>query len=234
MRHPEIPSLAPPAPESPPCFRPFGVFRRRPASPRGSASLHLGQHIQQERKRSHGDGKDIRRGRGRAAALQGLGRLRRLQGRRRSGRRQAGYQALQHHDPAAQCHRFAAHGPCLQQHAAGHPGALETDAGLRHALAARHRPCRHRHADGDGTRHGRARRTDAARNGSRRLCAARLGTEDQVARHDHRTAEASGRFARLVARGLYHVRRARSARRARTAISTTPSSRSLSTCTTRA
>jgi valyl-tRNA synthetase len=75
-----------------------------------------------------------------------------------------GARALLHHDPAAQRHRLAAHGPRLQQHAAGHPDALAPDARRRHALAAGHRPCRHRHPDGRRARTGRRRRASRRRD----------------------------------------------------------------------
>jgi valyl-tRNA synthetase len=76
----------------------------------------------------------------------------------------------------------AAHGPCLQQHAAGHPDALAPDARLRHAVAAGHRPCRHRHADGGGARAGEERRTGPPRDGARGLRREGLGVEGPVAR----------------------------------------------------
>ncbi len=50
-----------------------------------------------------------------------------------------------HRDPAAQCHRAAAYRPRPQQHAAGHAGALRAHARQGRAVAAGHRPCRHRH-----------------------------------------------------------------------------------------
>jgi valyl-tRNA synthetase len=59
-----------------------------------------------------------------------------------------GRRDLLHHDPAAERHRLPAHGPRVQQHAPGHPRPLAPDARLRHAVAAGHRPCRHRDADG--------------------------------------------------------------------------------------
>ena len=56
--------------------------------------------------------------------------------------------ALHHHDPAAERHRQPAHGPRADHHAAGHADPLAAHAGPRRAVAARHRPRRHRHADG--------------------------------------------------------------------------------------
>ena len=56
--------------------------------------------------------------------------------------------AVHHHDPAAERHRQPAHGPRADVHRAGHADPLAAHAGPRRAVAARHRPCRHRDADG--------------------------------------------------------------------------------------
>ncbi len=56
--------------------------------------------------------------------------------------------ALYHHDAAAQRHRQPAYGPCAELHPAGHPDPLSPHARARRAVAAGHRPCRHRHPDG--------------------------------------------------------------------------------------
>ncbi len=61
--------------------------------------------------------------------------------------RTRGRRLLHHRHPAAQRHRRPAHGPRAQQHLPGHPHPLAPHAGLQHALGARHRPRRHRHAE---------------------------------------------------------------------------------------
>jgi valyl-tRNA synthetase len=65
------------------------------------------------------------------------------------GRKPQG-RCLHHRDPAAQCDGLAAHGACPQQHHPGHPRPLRADARQGRAVAAGHRPCGHRHADGGG------------------------------------------------------------------------------------
>ena len=77
--------------------------------------------------------------------------------------------ALHHHDPAAERHRQPAHGPCADLHHPGHADPLAADAGPRRAVAAGHRPCRHRHADGGGAAAGGARATGPPRDGPRGL-----------------------------------------------------------------
>ena len=64
-------------------------------------------------------------------------------------------------DSAAECHRHPDARPCPQQHDPGHSRAPGADAGLRGALAAGHRSCRHRHPD-------RRRETPAQRQKRRR------------------------------------------------------------------
>ena len=118
------------------------------------------------------------------------------------------------HDPAAQRDRRAACRPRLQQHAAGHPDPLAPDARLRHALAARHRPCRHRHPAG------RWRSELAANAASPR--APRWAREEFVAKVWEWKAQSGGTIVdqlkrlgaslRLVAQRLHHVRRAGRAR----------------------
>ena len=54
---------------------------------------------------------------------------------------------LLHPAAAAQRHRHAAHGARVPAHADGRAHALSPHARLQHAVAARHRPRRHRHAD---------------------------------------------------------------------------------------
>jgi hypothetical protein len=100
------------------------------------------------------------------------------------GECQARRRKLFRDDPAAERDRLAAHGPCLQQHAAGHPDPLAPDEGRRHALAAGDRPCRHRHPDGDRTRDGAAAGTStAATMGREEVPGPRLAAEAEVARH---------------------------------------------------
>ena len=77
-------------------------------------------------------------------------------------------EALHHRHPAAEHHRAAAYGTRPRRDAAGHPDPLAADAGLRGALAARHRPRvdRHRGEDrrGHAARRASPRRTSAARD----------------------------------------------------------------------
>ena len=61
-----------------------------------------------------------------------------------------GGDALLHHDPAAQRHRHPAHGSRLPAHAHGRADPLSPHARFPGAVAAGHRPRRHRHADGRG------------------------------------------------------------------------------------
>ena len=63
-------------------------------------------------------------------------------------RAQRGQAALHDRHSAAERDRGPAPGPRPEQHAARHPHPPEADAGLRDALDARHRPCRHRHPGG--------------------------------------------------------------------------------------
>ena len=130
----------------------------------------------------------------------------RQQGLPRRGECQARRGKLLRDDPAAERDGVAAYGARLQQHVAGHPDALAPDEGSRHAVAARNGPCGDRHPDGDGARDGRQGRAVAARDGARCLYPAGLGTEAEIARHDHRPVATAGLFLRLGPRGLYHVR----------------------------
>ena len=78
--------------------------------------------------------------------------------------------AVLHPAAAAERHRHAAHGACVPADADGRADPLPPDARRQHAVAARHRPRRHRHADrrraaAEGA--GRVARTiSAARNSS--------------------------------------------------------------------
>ena len=122
--------------------------------------------------------------------------------------RARGRAALQHRDPAAERDRLAAHGACAQQHPSGHFVPVRADARQGRAVAARHRPCRHRNADG-----GRAAVDGAAgalppRHGPREIPRARVGLEGGVGRHHRQPAQAARRVLRLVARALHDGRRA--------------------------
>ncbi len=74
---------------------------------------------------------------------------------------------LRDHDAAAQRDGAAAHGPRSQQHAAGRRHPVRADARPTSALAAGHRPRRHRHAERRGAacspRKGRPASTSAAK-----------------------------------------------------------------------
>ena len=86
----------------------------------------------------------------------------------------AGRAAVLHSAAAAQRHRHAAHGPRVPADADGRADALPPDARLRYAVAARHRPCRHRHTD--RRRKPAARRRDfAARSRPRRISSSGCG-----------------------------------------------------------
>ena len=97
-----------------------------------------------------------------------LDRSRLLQGRSRS---QPG-DGVFHRHPAAQRHRPTASRARAQRHAAGHDRPHAPDAGLQHAVGARHRSRRHRHAE-------RGREATSRR---RARIAIRLGREEFVER----------------------------------------------------
>ena len=150
----------------------------------------------------YGDGKDIRSKGRRGPALSSMGRGRRLQG----GRQCQPRRNLHHHDPAAQRHRCFAHGPRLQQHAARHPCALAPDAWVRHALAARSGPRRHRHTIAGRKDAGRRTIARPRRTGPHRLFGKSLGMERAIWLDHHRPAQTLGRVLRLVAQCLHHGR----------------------------
>ncbi len=114
----------------------------------------------------------LRPRRDRTAPVPGLGGLRRLLGEPGFAR-----EAFHHHDPAAQCDGVAAYRACARQYAAGRADPLAAYAGARCAVAAGHRPCRHRDADGGGAAAGGAEAARPPRDGARRLHQARLGME---------------------------------------------------------
>ena len=70
---------------------------------------------------------------------------------------QSNADALHHHDAAAERHRLPAHRPRAEQHPAGHADPLRAACAAASAVAARHRPCRHRHPDGGRAPAGRSR-----------------------------------------------------------------------------
>ena len=119
-----------------------------------------------------------------------------------------------HADPAAaQRHRTSAHGPHAEPDGDGHHRPLAAHARLHHAVASRHRPRRHRHADDGGAPTGR-RRQEPPRHRPRSLHRARVGLEAALRRRHPRPDEAARRLGGLVARVLHHGR-AHVARRAR-------------------
>ena len=83
----------------------------------------------------------------------------------------------------------------------------------QHAVAARHRPCRHRHPDGGGAQTGR-RGHQLPRPRPREIRRARLGVEGAIRRHHQAPDDAPGRQLRLEPRAL-HPRSGPFARRAR-------------------
>ncbi len=127
--------------------------------------------------------------------------------------------SLRHRHPAAQRHRLAPYGARPQQHAAGHPRPLRAHARARRAVAARHRPCRHRHPDGGRAPIDGAPGAEPPRHGARGIHQARLAVEGRVGQHHRRPAEAARLLVRLVAAPLHHgrgpvARRAQGLRRA--------------------
>ena len=120
------------------------------------------------------DGKDVHAGRSRGPHPRRLDDGRGLQGRP-AGARRGG--ALLHRHPAAERHRLAAHGPRAQQHAAGRAVPLRAHARPRRAVAAGHRPRRHRHPDGGRAPADGAAGAEPARHGPRGVPRAGLGVE---------------------------------------------------------
>ena len=118
-----------------------------------------------------------------------------------------GAEPFSHPAAAAERHRQPAHGPRLQPHADGHPRPLAPDARLRRALAARPRPCRHRHADGRRARAGARPATRPPRDGPRGLRRQGLGVEGALRRHHPRAVAPPRRQLRPVAERLHHVGR---------------------------
>ena len=74
---------------------------------------------------------------------------------------------------------------------------------LRHAVAAGHGSCRHRHADG-GREAAERRRTEPHRPRARSVRRASLAMEEHVRRVDRAPIAPSGRIGRLAARQVHH------------------------------
>ena len=83
---------------------------------------------------------------------------------------------------------------------------FERMRGKRRALAAGHRPCRHRHADGGRAAADGAPGAGPARDRPREIPREGLGVEGGIRRHHHQPAQAARRLLRLVARALHHGR----------------------------
>jgi hypothetical protein len=123
----------------------------------------------------------------------------------RRARHQQNRQLL-HPAAAAQRHRHAAHGPRLQPGDHGCADALPPHARRQHAVAAGHRPRRHRHADrgrAPARRQGISRTTSAARSSSKKS-----GSGRNSRQHHHAPDAPPGHLARLEPRALHDGRRA--------------------------
>ena len=83
---------------------------------------------------------------------------------------------------------------------------LRAHARQGRALAARHRPRRHRHPDGGRAPADGAPGAGPARARPREVPREGLGLEGGVGRHHHQPAQAARRLLRLVARALHHGR----------------------------
>ena len=105
-------------------------------------------------------------------------------------------------DPAAQRDGRAPSRTRPQQHAAGRARPPQADAGLRHAVDARHRPRRHRHAD-RRREAAAARRHPQAGSRPRALHRTRAGVEGRVRGDDHRAAREPRLLLRLRAHPLH-------------------------------
>ena len=106
--------------------------------------------------------------------------------------------------PSAECHGDAPYGACPEQHDPGHPLAKSTHGRKGSSLAARHRPCRHRHA-GSGRKGSPQTGLDETprRPRSREIPRTRVGLERETRGHYYPTAQKAGLFVRLVTRTLY-------------------------------
>src|SRR6218665_408709 len=139
----------------------------------------------------------------------------RLWRRRVSGQRRApgGRCGVLDTAAAPECDRHAAHGPCVQPDHHGQPDALPPHARLQHPVAARHRPCRHCHAN-----RGRApvagpgppppRPGPHPGRSARMLCRQGLGVEATLGQHHHHADAPPGRQRGLEPRILHDGRQA--------------------------
>ncbi len=149
-------------------------------------------------RKTYGTRQELRTRRNRAALVPDLGVARLF--RRRARHHQI--RQFLHPAAAAECHRHAAHGPRLQPGDHGFADALPPHARRQHAVAAGHRPRRHRDADRGGTP---ARRPGhlAPRPGPREVPGEGLGMEEVLGRHHYAPDAPPGHLARLVARALH-------------------------------
>ena len=111
--------------------------------------------------------------------------------------------AVLHPAAAAQRHRHAAHGACLPADDDGHPDPPAPHARLRHLVASRHRPCRHRHPE-DRRESARRGRQDPSGPRPRGLRRPRVAMEGDLRLHHHPPDAPTGPGRRLVARALHH------------------------------
>ena len=127
------------------------------------------------------------------------------------GRRQAPRRHVRDLRAAAERDRGAAHGPRAERLAPGRPDPLAPDARLRHAVAARLRPRRHR--DPERRREGaRARKERRGRSSAARRSSTHLAPPRGDRRDDHGPVPVPRRLARLQPRALYDGRRLRRGR----------------------
>ena len=126
------------------------------------------------------------------------GKRRRVQAARR-------WRSVLHPAAAAECDRHPAHGPCLPADDHGCAVPLSAHARFAHAVAGRHRPCRHRHAE-DRREPARRRRQDPSRPGPREVHRTRLGVEAGIRLDDQQPDAPPRRLDRLVARALHDGR----------------------------
>ena len=132
-----------------------------------------------------------------------MGARRRLQGWPARSRQRA---ALLHRHPAAERDGLAAHGARAQQHAAGRAVPLRAPARQGRALAAGHRPRRHRDADGRRAADDGAAGAGPAHHRAREVRREGVGLEGRERLDHHQSAEAPRRLVRLEPRALHHGR----------------------------
>ena len=120
--------------------------------------------------------------------------------------RQVEPERILHPAAAAERHRHAAHGPRLQPDDHGCADPLPPHARLQHAVAAGHRPRRHRDADRRRTPARRERHL-APRPRPREVHRESVGVEGIFRWHDHAPDAPPRHLARLEARALHDGRR---------------------------